>query len=95
MSYTITKIRCPSCVGTGECPMLGFTCTWCRGSKRLPRAKALNHANVVYTLAGGGYIAGEYSLQEMRERERSAEAVYAVFRETPPWRQTREPSDAR
>lgn len=96
MTYTITKIRCTSCDGSGSMlglPGIGYM--WCQGTGRLSRDDALRHARLGYALAGGGYIAGDYSLDEMRAEEAQAEAVYALFRETPPWRKSPEPSYGR
>ncbi|WP_131800139.1 hypothetical protein [Methylobacterium indicum] len=87
--FTITRFRCGSCDGDG---MLfsrpGTTCTWCAGAGKLPRAQALRQAETFYALASGGYIAGDHSLDECRQEERRANAVYAAFGVVPPWKQT-------
>lgn len=81
----VTSIACPSCGGTGE-SWLSLRCDWCKGSKRLSAADAEQYADTIYMLAGGGYIAGDHDLDEMREMERKAEAIHAAIGSVPHWR---------
>ncbi len=77
MSARITKIVCPACEGTGVVYNV-LPCQWCRSAKRLPVADALRYADNLHTIAGGGYIAGDHSLEHMREMEAEAAAIRAL-----------------
>lgn len=86
--YRITKMVCPGCEGSGKCWLFG-TCQLCAGTKRAPIKRALDHANHIYMLAGGGYICGDHSYDDMREMEAKAERVYALAESAPPWKEPR------
>jgi len=86
VSLRITKTLCPSCEGTGKFRSLDFPCMWCRGEKRLPVEKTKQYADQMWMLAGGGYIAGDHDLKEMREMEAKAEGIYELIGEKSPWK---------
>lgn len=82
----ITKLVCPSCEGTGQFRGgLSINCMWCRGEKRLPVTDALRYADIEWNFAGGGYIAGDYSFDEMVKQERKAERIYDIAGIPTPW----------
>lgn len=82
----ITKIICPSCEGTGQFRMFGdFDCLWCKGAKRLPVKDARRYADVVWTFAGGDYIAGGSSYEEKIAQEEKAEKIYELTGSKAPW----------
>lgn len=72
MNPTITKVRCPNCFD--EKPALGY-CHWCGDTKWVPKDTALRFADVTFCFAGGGYIAGDNSFEEMRTQEARARAI--------------------
>lgn len=79
-------MKCPSCKGDGLfLGLKGARCMWCGGRKRVPKEAAIRFANTQYTLAGGGYIAGDYSLEECRKEEADAAAIYQYFGVVAPW----------
>jgi len=85
----ITKIICPSCGGTGVWDLfrsLGAVCNWCEGAKRLPVDRAIDYAEHVYTIAVGGYVAGDHDKSDADRMKAKAEAVYALCRQVPSWR---------
>lgn len=73
MSYRITKILCPSCKGTGR-SFLGL-CQWCDGAKRMPIGEVPNWAEWLFTLAVGGYIAGDHDYECMAGIKRHVDLV--------------------
>ncbi len=82
----ITKIICPSCEGSGE-GLLDYPCFWCKGTTRLPVADARRYADTTWTFAGGAYVIGDCSYDEMRKQEAKAERIYALTGAVPPWKQ--------
>ena len=79
-AYRVTKCKCPNCKGTGQ-SALGITCCYCHGAGKAARKDALHWADVTWTFAGGGYIAGDYDLAEMRDMEAKAKAVAEMLGE--------------
>lgn len=86
MSGRVTKLVCPSCEGSGRfSPVMALKCMWCKGEKRIPVADALQYAQNAYVFAGGGFLNGDYSFDEMVERERKAERIYDLAGAQTPW----------
>jgi hypothetical protein len=82
----VTKIICPSCKGSGKfSPVFDFACTWCKGATRVSVEDGRRYADNVYMLAGGGYIAGDHSHEDMLEMQNRAEQIYALTQMDPPW----------
>lgn len=79
------SVKCPCCHGKKKSPQLGLRCMWCEGKGRVEGKTAKQYADQVYMLAGGGYIAGDHDLADMRQMEADAEAVYKTIKKTPPW----------
>lgn len=75
MSHTIVSVKCPACYF--EKPLFS-KCLWCNDSKRLSRSEALKHADLTWCFAGGGYIAGDNSYEEMREDEAKAKRIASL-----------------
>lgn len=73
--YRITKIVCPSCKGSGRAGLFDISCLWCGGSKRLRVWDVDAWSQQVWVLAGGGYIAGDHSLEDCRAMEAEANAA--------------------
>ena len=81
-TFTVTKIRCPACAGRGRSSLISsWRCSWCDGEKKADRTRALQWADVTWTFFVDGYIAGDYTLEEMRAMEAHAQAIAAVFGE--------------
>jgi len=86
MKARITKLVCPSCEGTGKFSLFGtFPCMWCEGLKRVDTTTAKRYADNIWTLAGGGYLAGDHDIKEKNEMEDRAHLVYSLIEEKPPW----------
>jgi hypothetical protein len=82
----ITKLVCPSCVGTGKFRGSSeFVCRWCKGGKRVPVGTALRYADNLWVLAGGGYLAGDHDYDYMRQMENRARDIYHVAQRKPSW----------
>lgn len=82
--YRITKILCACCKGKPEDSLLGF-CMWCSDSKRMSADDAAHYASNLWFIAGGGYIAGDHDLDDMRRMEAEAAAVFALIERPVPW----------
>ncbi|ARP98261.1 hypothetical protein CAK95_03505 [Pseudorhodoplanes sinuspersici] len=52
---------------------------WCRGEKKLLKDRAIQYADHVWMLAGGGYICGDHDYDGMREMEQKSTEVRAAF----------------
>lgn len=91
-AFRITKVICPSCGGTGVCDLFrglpggDVRCNWCKGAKRLPVAEAINYAEFVYTIAVGGYVAGDHDKADADRMTDKAERVYALCQQVPSWK---------
>ena len=81
IAYRITKCICPNCKGTGKASLSGVACCYCNGEGKAHRDAALRWADVSWCFAGGGYLAGDYSFDEMRDMEAKAKAVAALLGE--------------
>lgn len=80
----VTAIKCPSCKGNGLfMNEPGIACMWCKGAKKLKRKDAIHYANQVWMIAGGGYIAGDHNLEDMRIMEAESAKIRALFDLTP------------
>lgn len=77
-AFTITKIRCPACKGSAKSPS-GFRCLWCDGIGKAKVVNSLRWVSMMKTLARGGYITGDHSLDDMRQMECEAGAVTAFL----------------
>lgn len=80
----VTKLLCPTCEGSGQF-LADFVCPSCRGERRISVDDAIRYADWTYVIAGGGYVAGDHDLDDMRRMEARAEAIYALVGRTPPW----------
>ncbi len=90
MTGRVVRMVCPCCCGSGSSDFVirgaAFVCGWCRGDGRVQTATALRYADHLFIIAGGGFIAGDHDLADMREIEAQAEAVYALAQIAPPWK---------
>lgn len=89
-AFTITKIICPCCEGSGICDLFSGTwgqlpCMWCAGAKRLPVAEALRFAEQTYSIGVGGYICGDHDKTDADRMTADAEAIYAMAGQRPSW----------
>lgn len=93
-AFKITKVRCPSCDGTGIWGSMSIAlgrslpCNWCNGAKRLPAAEAIDYAENIYTIAVGGYVCGDHDKADADRMTAKAEAVYALLQQVPSWQRT-------
>ena len=78
MAVKIKKIRCPACENRRGISLLGLCCSWCGGTGRASVETALRYADLTWCFAGGGYIAGDYSLEECRAEEAKAKCIAAL-----------------
>lgn len=85
----VTKIICPSCEGTGQFRGMNIPCMWCRGETRVSVEVARQHADHIWMLAGGGFIAGDHDFDHKVAMEQKAEAIYDLTGATPPWKERR------
>jgi hypothetical protein len=56
------------------------------GKPRVSVESIRRTADARYVFAGGAYVAGDCSLEEMQAGEKSAEALYRSIGETAPWK---------
>lgn len=66
--------------------MLGF-CLWCRDSHRVSADDAQRYAVQLWVIAGGGYIAGDHDLSDMRRMEAEADQIMVMLERPKPWAQ--------
>ena len=88
----IVAVRCPCCKGNPRNAIFGI-CMWCENAGKAPVTTALRYADTLYMLAGGGYIEGDYSFEEMVAQEKEAEAIYDFCQRPLPWKRRSPPQD--
>lgn len=77
----ITRVKCPVCGGNKVARYLPIPCWVCEGTGKATYQKLEMFSGVTESLGGGGYLAGDHSLEDFKHFRKRAEAILQLSHE--------------